>query len=215
MFPDLTRDDVFRLETRRLWLRWPRHADVQAIHRLAGERDVAEMTASIPHPYPPEAAVTFVFEARKANALGRALQLAVTPKKKPNQLIGMIGILPPMDEEAAPFLGYWIGRPHWGKGYATEAARALVDAWFAYTDADELASSARTVNPASRRVLEKCGFAHRGPGLQAFPARGGVLPVDRFRLDRRAWQRLKPWPDTGLVPHGAPSGERLELLAAW
>ena len=53
MFPDLTRDDVFRLETRRLWLRWPRHADVQAIVRLAGETAVAEMTASIPHPYPP------------------------------------------------------------------------------------------------------------------------------------------------------------------
>jgi RimJ/RimL family protein N-acetyltransferase len=214
MFPDLTRDDVFRLETRRLWLRWPRHADVQAIVRLAGETEVAEMTASIPHPYPPEAAVAFVFEARKSNALGRALQLAVTPKKKPNQLIGMIGILPPADEEATPFLGYWIGRPHWGKGYATEAARALVDAWFAYTEADALAASTRTVNPASRRVLEKCGFAPRGTGLKAFPARGAALPVERFRLDRRAWARLTPWSDTGLVPHGARIRECNELAAA-
>ena len=54
MFPDLTRDDVFRLETRRLWLRWPRLADVQAIVRLAGEKAVADMTARIPHPYHPE-----------------------------------------------------------------------------------------------------------------------------------------------------------------
>ena len=214
MFPDLTRDDVFRLETRRLWLRWPRHADVQAIVRLAGEKAVAEMTASIPHPYPPEAAVNFVFEARKSNALGRALQLAVTPKKKPNQLIGMVGILAPADEEAAPFLGYWIGQPHWGKGYATEAARALVDAWFAYTEADQLAASARPVNPASRRVLDKCGFAHAGSGEKTFPARGGVFPVDRFVLDRRAWKRLKPWTDTGLVPHGRPRQER-ELAAAF
>src|SRR3712207_4191950 len=53
MFPDLTRDDVFRLETRRLWLRWPRHADCQAIVRLAGEKAVADMTARIPHPYDP------------------------------------------------------------------------------------------------------------------------------------------------------------------
>src|SRR5919112_4375433 len=60
MFPDLTRDDVFRLETRRLWLRWPRHADGQAIVRLAGEKAVAEMTALIPHPYPPEGATSFV-----------------------------------------------------------------------------------------------------------------------------------------------------------
>ena len=214
MFPDLTRDDVFRIETRRLWLRWPRHADGQAIVRLAGDRAVAEMTAAIPHPYPPDAATAFVFESRKGNALGRALQLAVTPKKQPNQLIGMIGILAPLGEEAAPFLGYWIGKPHWGKGYATEGARALVGAWFAYTEADQLTASARPVNPASRRVLEKCGFAYAGSGEKTFPARGGVFPVARFVLDRRAWKRLEPWTDTGLVPHGRPRQER-ELAAAF
>jgi hypothetical protein len=64
MFPDLTRDDVFRLETRRLWLRWPRLADAQAITRLAGEKAVAEMTARIPHPYTPEEAERFIFQAR-------------------------------------------------------------------------------------------------------------------------------------------------------
>ena len=59
MFPDLTRDDVFRLETRRLWLRWPRHGDVQALVRLVGEKAVAEMTARIPHPYGPDHATAF------------------------------------------------------------------------------------------------------------------------------------------------------------
>ncbi len=214
MFPDLTRDDVFRLETRRLWLRWPRHADGEAMVRLAGEKAVAEMTAAIPHPYPPDAATTFVFESRKANALGRAMRMAIAPKKKPNQLIGMIGIEAPSDAEPRPFLGYWLGKPHWGRGYMTEAARALVDAYFAYTEADELAASARTANPGSRRVLEKCGFVHTGSGVKAYPARGGALPVDHFRLDRRAWQRLTPWTDTGLVPHGARRDERLAMASS-
>ena len=53
MFPELTRDDVFRLETRRLWLRWPRMADATAILKLAGEKAVAEMTASDVAPYLP------------------------------------------------------------------------------------------------------------------------------------------------------------------
>ena len=212
MFPDLTRDDVFRLETRRLWLRWPRHADCEAIVRLAGEKAVAEMTAAIPHPYPPDDATIFVFESRKANALGRGLRMAIAPRKKPQQLIGMIGI-EPSPEDGRPHLGYWLGRPHWGKGYATEAARALVDAWFAYTEADELTSAARTVNPASRRVLEKCGFRPTGAGLMAFPARGGVFPVDRFVLDRRAWANLTPWTDTGFVPHRRP-GERPAMAKA-
>jgi RimJ/RimL family protein N-acetyltransferase len=203
MFPDLTRDDVFRIETRRLWLRWPRHADGQAIERLAGDKAFAEMTATIPHPYPAEAATTFVFESRKANALGRALRMAIAPRGKPQTLIGMIGI-EANPEDGRPQLGYWLGRPHWGRGIATEAARALVDAWFAYTEAHELTSAARPVNPASRRVLEKCGFAHAGSGRMAFPARGGVFDVDRFVLDRRLWAALTPWTDTGFVPHGHP-----------
>lgn len=198
MFPDLTRDDVFRLETRRLWLRWPRLADVQAIVRLAGEKTVAEMTARIPHPYSPEEGERFIFHARRANADGAGLQLAITPKGKPNTLIGLVGI-GPEPETGKPHLGYWLGTPFWGQGYATEAARALIDAFFAYGEADELTASARVINPASRRVLEKCGFAYQGSCLAELPARGGLFPADHFRLDRRAWESLKSWGHTGLV----------------
>ena len=172
MFPDLTRDDVFRLETRRLWLRWPRQADAQAIVRLAGEKAVAEMTARLPHPYPPEAADRFILEARRANTEGQGLTAAIT--RKGNGPIGMVGIAP-SPEDGLPHLGYWLGAAHWGQGYATEAARAMIDAFFAYTDGRELNASARVVNPASRRVLEKCGFAFQGAGLMAFPARGGEI----------------------------------------
>src|SRR3954454_14182665 len=98
MFPDLTRDDVFRLETRRLWLRWPRLADVQAIVRLAGEKAVAEMTARIPHPYTAADDERFVFFARQSNTEGLGLQLPITPKGRPNALVGMVGIGPRPDD---------------------------------------------------------------------------------------------------------------------
>ena len=109
----------------------------------------------------------------------------------------MVGI-GPHPEDGEPHLGYWIGTPHWGEGYATEAARALIDAFFAYTEAAS-SRSARVINPASRRVLEKCGFAYLGSGLMEFQARGGLFPVDHFRLDRRAWESLKTWGQTGFV----------------
>ena len=197
MFPDLTRDDVFRLETRRLWLRWPRAADAQAIVRLAGDKAVAEMTVLIPHPYPPEAADAFVLSARRANAAGEGLTMAVTPRAEPRSLIGLVGIVA---RDGRPSLGYWLGTPHWGEGLATEAARALIDAFFAYTDGGELLVATRVINGASRRVIEKCGFTPTGSGLHAFPARGGVFPVDRFRLDRRAWSSFKAWGSAGFVP---------------
>ncbi|MEH3145511.1 MAG: GNAT family N-acetyltransferase [Methylobacterium frigidaeris] len=206
MFPDLTRDDVFRLETRRLWLRWPRQADVQAIVRFAGDKAVADMTSRIPHPMAPPDAETFILGARRANTEGRALVMAVAPRRQPTGVIGVVSIEPDA-QSGAPHLGYWVGAAHWGQGLATEAARALVDAYFAYTEGDELVSSARVVNPGSRRVLEKCGFAAMGSGLTPFPARGGVFPVDHFRLDRRAWDSLKSWQTAGLVlgRHGAAS----------
>jgi RimJ/RimL family protein N-acetyltransferase len=198
MFPDLTRDDVFRLETRRLWLRWPRLADVETIVSLAGEKAVAEMTTRIPHPYGAEDAERFVFLARQGNADGSGLQLAITPKGRPGALIGMVGIGPSPDL-GEPHLGYWVGTPSWGEGYATEAARALIDAFFAYAGEAELTAAVRVINPASRRVIEKCGFAFLGSGLMEFRARGGPFPVDYFRLDRRAWESLKTWSHTGLV----------------
>ncbi|MCB8819706.1 GNAT family N-acetyltransferase [Microvirga rosea] len=212
MFPDLTRDDVFRLETRRLWLRWPRLADAQAIVRLAGEKPVAEMTARIPHPYAPDMAERFIFQARQANADGRSLQLAITPKGRPNNLIGLVGI-GPCPEDTRPSLGYWLGMPFWGQGYATEAARALIDAFFAYGEESELRATARVINPASRRVLEKCGFAYQGSGLVELQARGGFFPADQFRLDRRAWESLKTWGHTGLVrePAGVEAEPELSL----
>ena len=121
MFPDLTRDDVFRLETRRLWLRWPRLADVQALVRLAGEKAVAEMTGRIPHPYTPEHADRFVFETRRNNANGHGLTLVITPKGRPNAAIGAVGIEPD-PEHGGPRPGYLPGTPHWGGGIATGAA---------------------------------------------------------------------------------------------
>src|SRR5207253_5948690 len=111
MFPDLTRDDVFRLETRRLWLRWPRQADVQAIVRLAGEKAVAEMTARIPHPLAAADVEAFILRTRRENAEGTGLTVAITPKGKPNAVIGMVGIAPEAEAEAgvrAAHLGYWI-----------------------------------------------------------------------------------------------------------
>ncbi len=90
-------------------------------------------------------------------------------------------------------LGYWLGEPHWGKGYATEAAQALIDAIFSYTEATELTASARVVNPRSRTVIEKCGFQFVGSDMADAPARGGRVSVDRFRLARSTWASLKNW----------------------
>jgi RimJ/RimL family protein N-acetyltransferase len=189
MFPDLTSDDIFRIETPRLWLRWPRASDADSITRFASLAQVAQMTAMIPHPYPPGAAEGFVMKARSGNAGGSALVLAITQKNGARHAIGIIdaSVAAPGDIE----FGYILAPPFWGKGLATEAAKAFVDTIFSLTRANLIRANARTHNIASRRVLEKTGFAFVDSGLDSLPARGGLHPCDRFQLDRKTWAAAK------------------------
>jgi RimJ/RimL family protein N-acetyltransferase len=208
MFPDLARDDVFRLETKRLWLRWPRVSDAAAIERYSSRWEVAKMTSRIPHPYPPGEAERFIFTAREANALGRDLILVIAPIRGKREPIGMISLESRLQGRLT--IGYALAPEVWGKGLATEAAAAALEAGFILTEAIEMLASAHVENPASRRVLEKCGFEHMGTGLEGASARGGMAPCHRFRLARTVWasRRAVPTPGAALTPGELTPGEQ-------
>jgi RimJ/RimL family protein N-acetyltransferase len=173
------------LETERLVLRSPCLADVKAVATLVNDRRIAENTTRIPHPYAVADASAFIAAANLAE--GEATFLVTLPD---DRLIGMCAVEP---RDAGPELGYWFGAKFWGKGYATEAARAVIDHAFTALGCDEIVSGARVSNPASRRVLEKCGFQWTGVGLYRIRAISSSAPVDRFRLDRGLWASLKSW----------------------
>jgi RimJ/RimL family protein N-acetyltransferase len=173
------------LETERLTLRRPTLADVKAITVLANDRRIAENTRRLPHPYLHDHAVQFV------NAQAHAGSETVFLIERDFQPIGMVGIDWP--KPASPELGYWLGVDSWGQGFATEAARAVIDFGFEEFDIEHLSAGARVANPASRNVLEKCGFQWSGVELHRFQALGSSTPVDRFRLTRSVWVSLKNW----------------------
>jgi RimJ/RimL family protein N-acetyltransferase len=191
MFPDLARDDVFRLETSRLWLRWPRMGDAAAIETFCSQWEVARYTARIPHPYPPGSAERFVYAAREANASGRDLTLVMTPIKGKRDVIGSISLESRGVDRLA--LGFALAPEAWGKGLATEAAGAMIDAGFSLTPAVEILASVRVENEASKAVLGKCGFQLIGAGLQGAPARGGMVECLSFRLARADWSGPAAW----------------------
>ena len=169
------------LKTARLVLRAPSHSDVAAMVVLAGDRRVAENTARIPHPYTAADAVGLL-DSINQNGGETVFAIALD-----GALIGMCGLDPRQDGVE---LGYWLGVPFWGRGYATEAARALIDYAFAELGHEVLSSGARVSNPASRRVLEKCGFQWTGVQLRRIRAINSAAPIDRFRLDRGLWASL-------------------------
>ncbi len=172
------------LETERLVLRAPHRGDVKAMVRLVGDRRVAENTTRIPHPYGVDDAERFLAAINRQH--GEAT-FAITHS---GDLIGICGVEP---RENSPEIGYWLGALYWGRGYATEAIRAVIDYAFATLGHDALQAGARVSNAASRRVLEKCGFQWTGVGLYRIRAINSSAPLDRFRLDRGLWASLKAW----------------------
>jgi RimJ/RimL family protein N-acetyltransferase len=173
------------LETERLALRRPTLADVKAIAQLANDRRIAENTRRLPHPYLQDHAIEFV---RAMAADRRETVFLIEHTHTP---IGIVGI--DWREQDTPELGYWLGVEHWGRGFGTEAARAVIDFFFEEFDAEHLISGARVANPSSRNILEKCGFQWSGVELHRFEALGCSTPVDRFRLSRGVWTSLKNW----------------------
>jgi RimJ/RimL family protein N-acetyltransferase len=183
--PTLREASSYVLETERLTLRRPTLADVKAIARLANDRRIAENTRRLPHPYSQDDAIEIVRATASEN---RGTVFLIESDFAP---IGVVGV--DWREPDAPELGYWLGVEHWGQGFATEAARAMIDFSFEEFDIEHLISGARIANPASRNILEKCGFQWSGVELHRFEALRSSTPVDRFRLSRSVWSSLKSW----------------------
>ena len=112
------------------------------------------MTALIPHPYPGGAAAAWIATHASASAAGAEHTYAIADHS--GLVVGAIGLRPVPGERET--IGYWIGRPYWGRGYATAAAQAAIVLAFEILDLDAVTASHLVRNPASGRVMEKCGM---------------------------------------------------------
>lgn len=182
--PTLRESRTVVLETERLVLRQPTLADVKAIAAVVADKRVSINLRRVPHPYTLDDATMFVTTV--ASTIDTVFLI-----ERERTVIGLVGIS--WEDENAPELGYCLGVDHWGKGYATEAARAVIDYAFEEYAIERLISGARVLNPASRHVLEKCGFQWTGVELHRFLALGSSTPVDCFKLDRAVWASIKSW----------------------
>ncbi|KQS76165.1 GCN5 family acetyltransferase [Rhizobium sp. Leaf384] len=187
--PQRSRTDCPILLSPRLVLRAPHEDDIDALAHLANNANIATMVSRMPHPYTVADAADFV---RRTNAgtIGKCVY-AIT-KADTGAFLGCCGVEPHDDGRTAE-LGYWLGEPHWNKGYATEAAQALIDMAFRMRDIAQLDARCRVMNVASRRVIQKCGFQYQGGGMIGSLALGGMVPVEWFRLDRKTWISLRSW----------------------
>ena len=163
-----------KLETERLTLRPFHRRDADEFARLAGDWPVASMTSDIPYPFTQKQALGWLAPVRGE------VRFAI---EREGQLIGGTGFY--RKKSGAAELGFWLGRPWWGRGYATEAAQAVVRHGFRALRVPGFTSAHFVDNPASGRVLNKLGFMPTGRGWIGCAARGYDVEVLTFWLDRR------------------------------
>jgi RimJ/RimL family protein N-acetyltransferase len=173
--------------TERLALRPAWSEDAPALARIAGDEAVARNLARLPFPYALADAEAFIAsQAEKACPA----QLIFRRTHGAPQLIGVAGL----DRESGPEaeLGYWLARPYWGLGYATEAARAIVDMARHGLRLRRIEAGHFLDNPASGRVLRKLGFRPTGEVvMRRSLARTGEVPLLRYVLDLGANSELQ------------------------
>jgi RimJ/RimL family protein N-acetyltransferase len=153
-------------------------SDAARISLLAGDIDVASMTGTIPHPYSEQMAAEWISSAL-AGEEGVVFGIV-----RSGALIGCTGYRAFGEDHAE--LGYWIGKPYWSMGYATEAVRALILHAFEAGGFDYLTVGHFSDNPASARIVAKFGFVPRGQEMRDCAARGARAPCVTYRLDRAA-----------------------------
>lgn len=169
--------DVIEIETKRLKLRGLRPTDAPRIARFCGDPGVGRNLAMTPLPYLENAAEGWIMivRARENAAVRRDFVFAI--ELEGEGLIGVLGAH--AKDEACYEFGYWLGRPYWGQGFATEAVGAFVDEARAL---GSLQAGHFVDNPASGRVLSKTGFAYTGETENLFSlGRGERVACKRMR----------------------------------
>ena len=166
------------IRTDRLILRPPETADARRIGALSRDRDVARMVSLMPYPQPDICAEGFILIMLARARLGNDHVYAID---LPGE--GTIGVCGAHGGGAAGFeIGYWLGRPYWGNGFATEATRA-VTAMARGLGRGPVTAGHFVDNPASGRVLEKVGFVYTGQTAPRFSlARAAKVDTRLMRI---------------------------------
>ncbi len=175
---------MVEIVTERLILRPVRADDAETLSRLSSDFDIARMTVRIPFPNP-------VADVRNWMQSCAASGEQIFAPTITGEIIGVVSCFPPPNASEGE-LGYWLSKPHWGKGYATEMVRALINHAFRTPDLNNIPITHFIDNPASGRVIAKCGFRPVGQRTLHSVARGQDVAALTYRLTR-ADAEAQPW----------------------
>jgi ribosomal-protein-alanine N-acetyltransferase len=173
------------LETERLILRPFEMADAPTVQALASAWEIADTTLNIPHPYPDDGAASWI--STHPSNIDKGQYTFAMVRKQDNGLVGSMGIgANPRHNKAE--LGYWVGVPYWNLGYASEAARRIIEWGFRELMLNRIYARYLTRNPASARVMQKAGLKYEGTFKQDVLKWGVYEDLGQYGLVRAEYQ---------------------------
>jgi len=148
------------IETERLTLRPFSLDDAKEVQRLAGDKDIASTTESLPHPYEDGVAEQWIHKHQERFEKGESVTFAIVHREE-RFLIGAISLLITEETETGE-LGYWIGKPYWNNDYCTESAHHILNYGFKVLGLNKIFACHMTRNPSSGRIIQKIGMKYEG-----------------------------------------------------
>lgn len=162
-----------KFTTERLIIRPYKKADYKRVFEICNDYEFVKTTLGIPYPYTIDMAKTYIERTNQALKEKRYYELAICFKDDEKTVIGCVQLVAITERAKRAEIGFWVDRKLWGKGIATEAAKAMLDFAFEELKLNSVYARHFDINPASGKVMQKCGMKY-----------AGVLRQNEFRFDK-------------------------------
>ena len=177
-------------ETERLIIRRFNISDADAVYEYCNDFEVVKTTLGMPWPYTKDMAEAWILKHPQREQEGLSYEFAICLKENPDKVIGCVSLMDINQKASRAEMGYWIGRKYWNQGYATEAAKAMIKFGFEEIGLNSIIARYFDINPASGRVMAKCGMTYVGTIREhefRFDKYFNVGYYEMIRTDKREW----------------------------
>jgi RimJ/RimL family protein N-acetyltransferase len=160
-------------ETERLIIRRFTLEDANSVYECCNDYEVIKTTLGLPWPYTKKIAESWISKLSEREEIGTSYEFAICFKENPNKVIGCISLMDINNNAKRAEMGYWVGRKYWKQGIATEAAKFMINYGFEFLGLNSIIARYFDINPASGKVMQKCGMKFVG-----------IIREHEFRFDK-------------------------------
>ena len=153
---------VVMIKTERLIIRRFTLEDAKDVQECCNDFDVVKTTLGMPWPYTIESAINWISKQPEREENEKSYEFAICFKENPSEVVGCVSLMNFCPRAMRAEMGYWVGKKYWKQGIATESAKAMINFGFEKLGLHSIIARYFDINPASAKVMKKCGMTYVG-----------------------------------------------------